>query len=84
LKVTQSPHEFANPPAESTQDCSGHWAPELDPQTRSLVAPIPKIWAILVLAEELAHNKEFGSASAKRADRSARAILNSPEDVKES
>ena len=42
------------------------------------------VCVIVVLAEELAHNKEPGSASAKRVDGSARAILIPPEVVKES
>ena len=68
----------------STQDWSGNSAHELETVTRSSIAPIPEMWTILVLAEELAHNKESGSRSAKRADGSARAATIAPEDVRES
>jgi hypothetical protein len=68
----------------STQDYSGNWALELGYPTRSSIAPIPKTLAILVIAEELAHIKESGSRSAKRADRSTRASVTPIEVVKES
>src|SRR5438094_922673 len=70
-------------PARSTQDCSGNWAHELRPCPKSSALPIPEMYTILVSAEELAHNKESGSRSAKRADGSARATMIAPEVGKE-